>query len=157
LQTSDRIGLISLLTQAKELSEDIDPVVARETVLEAQMVLELPNGSDLDIQMHDDGTNGDLIPNDGVYAGSIKASSSGIYKAQAFFKFATYGKITYLSFRARTSNGTEFVRSTQHLIPVVKYSVAFTGASFSEMTDSERMKIGLIVEPKHVPQDHLFR
>jgi len=103
-----------------------------DVVVEAEMDIYLPDGEEEFVQMHDDGLHGDLEADDGIYGALIPATEVGIYRATAVIK-------------GKTSDGTQFIRSTEHLIPVVEDKIAFTGQASGSMKDDNRMAITLPV------------
>lgn len=138
LQQGQEIGLVAMIIdnpQMKNRSEfDISNVrILQDVIFEALMEVTLPDGTEEDVQMQDDGLHNDGAANDGVYGGSIKAASVGTYKAQAFLQ-------------GQTSNGVQFLRTTQHLIASVTDQLTLSGTATGSMIDSDHLAISLDVD-----------
>jgi len=110
------------------------------------MDVSLPDGQEVEIQMHDDGLHFDGQPNDGIWGGQIDATEVGVYSVQAILT-------------GQDNNGRKFIRSTQHLIPVVPNEVELTGNAVAEKKDNSRLFIHLGVTSTSTmqPVDALFR
>lgn len=103
-------------------------------VLSADMDIVMPDGEEKVFTMHDDGMHGDFGVNDGVFAGSFKATQEGPYVAQVVM-------------RGVTPSGEMFVRATQHTFNVVENDglvVADTASAVINAHD-EMMQITLKV------------
>ncbi|PRP80254.1 conditioned medium factor (density-sensing factor) [Planoprotostelium fungivorum] len=109
----------------------------RATVETAVMDLTLPSGATVAVTMKDDGFHPlDEVANDGIFVGTIVASEEGSYKAKA-------------SLGGIHSDGTPFIRTTQHVINVVERLLTLTGDAFSHSSESvkDRMDVRLVVDP----------
>lgn len=129
LKLNDDIGLITSTTE-ETLIQGVRPTALRDTIADAMMEVILPDGNEIDVQMHDDGLHNDLEASDGIYGALLKANETGIYRATAFVKGVD-------------KLGNSFFRSTQHVIPVVDDFISFipqTPAT-TKTIDSERIKI----------------
>ncbi|MBX3692840.1 choice-of-anchor X domain-containing protein [Dokdonella sp.] len=104
----ERLGLTALLTA----STDADVRVGRKAgrITEAFIRVTAPDGSVSQHPMFDDGRHDDGRAGDGLFGGDFPATSAGNYVAQV---------------EARGSNrhGRAFVRTAEHLIPVVDRSL----------------------------------
>jgi len=69
---------------------------------------------------------------DGIWGAFIPTDKSGLYRAEAVLE-------------GTHSDGTSFVRSTQHLLPVVHDQVSFTGQAYASYKDTQHYDIILNV------------
>jgi len=126
LKAGQQVGLVTMITADAEGTEN--PSALKDTIFSATMEVYDPTGHKTDVTMHDDGLHNDLEANDGIYGGSIDASETGIYRAEAFI-LGTH------------SDGTSFVRSTQHMLPVVQNELTLTGTARTGAKDHDRFDI----------------
>jgi len=123
------VGLV-----ATTKSEKLSRVHSVET---AVMELQMPSGNSLAVRMKDDGTHPlDMVANDGIFVGTVKAPEAGTYRAQAVLSGAH-------------TDGRQFIRTTQHMINVVERYLTLTGEAFVEESKNskERVVVNLVVKP----------
>jgi len=128
LELGSEIGLVTRMVNT--LVEGNQPL--KDVIADAIMEVYDPSGKEITVQMHDDGLHGDEGANDGIYGAFILPSAKGTYRAQALLK----GKHT---------DGTPFIRSTQHLIPIVERSLTLTGKAKGVSKDENHLDIQLEV------------
>jgi ADP-dependent glucokinase len=118
-----------------ELKTPILPRAIQGVTLTADMDIIMPDGEEKIITMHDDGLNGDFGVNDGVFAGSFKATQEGTYTTQVVM-------------RGVTPQGDAFVRTTTHVFNVVENDGLVIQDTASATIDpaDEMMKIYLRVK-----------
>jgi len=105
LEQGQQVGVVVQINH-NELSDEATFIPAQDAIItEAVLDVILPNGEETQITMHDDGLHADGLANDGVYAATLQASSSGDYLARAVVG-------------GKTTTGLSFYRTTQHLITV---------------------------------------
>jgi hypothetical protein len=80
------------------------------------MAVRRPDGSRIDVPRHADGKHGDLLPNDGVYGGTVDADEVGNFLAEAVFE-------------GQGASGVRFVRTSQHVLPVMPDTISFKGSA----------------------------
>eukprot|EP01119_Soliformovum_irregulare_P007176 TRINITY_DN1957_c0_g1_i1.p1 TRINITY_DN1957_c0_g1~~TRINITY_DN1957_c0_g1_i1.p1 ORF type:complete len:654 (-),score=206.29 TRINITY_DN1957_c0_g1_i1:114-2075(-) len=144
LVAGDRVGLVSRITTDSQTSLGVIPSATPDVIYQAYMEVLTPQGVQITVPMHDDGLNADELANDGIYGGSIPATETGTYTATA-------------TLRGKTADGVEFMRTTEHVIPVVTNEIDFTGQTFISMTEPTHINIHFGVETPDLPKDHLFR
>jgi len=110
LQFQKQIGLVT------EVSDSFGTrlLASQGNAISARMELVLPDGTEETVEMKDDGLHADGKANDGIWGATIEAEEMGIYMAEAIVS-------------GTDSNGVKFIRSTQHLLPVVDKEVSLTG------------------------------
>ncbi len=110
-------------------------------VSEALLRVTTPDGRVLTSDMHDDGLHRDGQRGDAVYGGEFLADRAGNFKAQALF-------------RGQSGSGAGFVRTAEHLIPVIEGSVHLQGqAAIGTMQGDHRLRVGLEVSAPE-PERH---
>ncbi len=100
-----------------------------------------PTGDDYSIPMNDEGVDGDLLANDGIFGAEIFADVVGDYILQPVIAGFTDDD----DFAAGT---TEFVRSSKHLLTVSRAEITLTGTAQLHDKNSDRMKVRLGVDVK---------
>jgi len=144
LTTGDQVGLVARITTDSEIVEGVVPKAVPEVVFQAYMEVLTPAGTQLSVPMHDDGLHSDELANDGIYGGSIAASEVGTYTATATLK-------------GKTAEGVEFMRTTEHVLPVVTNEIDFLGTAFMTTEESSHATIQFPVETPELPENSLFR
>jgi len=132
LKAGQQVGLLTTVTDKTRASKYVDATPMADVIMQAEMDIYLPDGEEEFVKMHDDGLHGDGEANDGIFGASIPATEVGVYRAFAVIK-------------GTTADGTAFIRSTQHLIPVVADKISFVGTA-SGTVDNTHMKINLPVQ-----------
>jgi len=126
------IGLVSRITHQSNVTRGVAPHPIKEVVVTANMDVVLPDGEEEVIPMHDDGLHFDGAANDGVYGATIPATEVGLYRAQAVLTGVD-------------DAGNKFIRTTEHLIPVVADEVQLVGTATAFQKDDQRISIQLDV------------
>lgn len=119
LQLGQEIGLIAYAFQESRMNNRSRfemPEVWKEAIDDAVMQVQYPDGTQIRVDMADDGLHGDGEANDGIYGANISATEAGNYVAQAVL----WGK----------DNRKGFVRTTTQLIPVTQNKLSLTGSAF---------------------------
>lgn len=136
LVKGQRIGLV---TGIKNKDQPHQVLLSRKVhnhhgvVASASMDIILPDGRVMDVKMHDDGLHSDGIADDGVFGATIEASMSGYYRAEAIIS-GTF------------PDGTEFTRSTQHVIPVISQLNQLTGKMWTESHALSAQRVKVLME-----------
>ncbi len=121
-----RIGFTAKVAQADQFGA-IEDSVAR--VASVSMSITAPDGSVSAAPFYDDGLHNDGRARDGVYGGSFVASQAGNYTSQ-------------ISMSGMSADGVSFLRTAEHLIPVVAVDVSFARAGVSTaVIDGSRLAI----------------
>jgi len=153
-QQGQQVGLVASVVQedrANPFLRSLTPAELRARAIKsvinsAVMTITLPNGQEEDIDMYDDGLHMDFEAEDGVYGGIVTANDVGAYEAQA-------------TLQGQHSDGTSFIRTTQHLISSVADDLNLAGSAVGVMSDSEHMVISLdvVVDTNVHPADQTYR
>eukprot|EP01117_Protostelium_nocturnum_P018008 TRINITY_DN742_c0_g1_i1.p1 TRINITY_DN742_c0_g1~~TRINITY_DN742_c0_g1_i1.p1 ORF type:complete len:682 (-),score=243.01 TRINITY_DN742_c0_g1_i1:71-2116(-) len=133
--TDSTIGLVATTTPETEADVNYLGGSIGRQILSAVMDVTLPDGNTVAVPMMDDGMGMDLYAGDGVYVGTFSdAKEVGAYRAKAVLTGVH-------------SSGTEFVRTTQHMINVAERSLGLTGKAEALICskDKNRLKIHLEV------------
>lgn len=127
-----QIGLVAKITDQQDWirGEEV-PSTLKDVIVSADMDLFLPDGQNIDVPMHDDGLHYDGLANDGIYGAVVTATEVGPYLATAVL-------------RGKTSEGYDFIRSTEHIINVVDDDLQLTDIAFAE-GDGKRINLHLVV------------
>lgn len=136
LETGKQIGLVTRLIDTNKRqstsSQDGTPVPIRFTPDTVVMEIRLPDGQQEEIPMKDDGLHFDGVANDGVYGATIVATEEGAYS----FQVVMHGT---------TSDGREFLRTSEHIIETVDDDFTLTGEVLAEMSpDDKALMLSLI-------------
>jgi len=89
----------------------------------ANLLVELPDGSEFDVNMSDDGEWPDEVAGDGVFGGSFKATEVGSYVLSTLIA-------------GTDDNGNAYLRSTEHLIPVIEATFSLNGEASAAISNS---------------------
>jgi len=149
LQQGKQIGLVTRMTNkysSNTTTRAVAPAPAQGVLVsDAVMDVFLPDGSEVEVPMFDDGLHSDGAANDGIWGGHIAADEVGTYRAQAII-------------RGTDAKGNNFVRSTQHIIPVIPHEVEFTGVAVATRKDNDRLSIQLgVTASAFQSMDPLYR
>ena len=102
-------------------------------VEEAWLRITTPRGQQLRRPMFDDGRHGDARAGDGIFGGFFRATTAGLYQAQV---------VT----RGTTPEGNEFLRTAEHLVPVLDPQVELTlDVAAARLVDNKRLAVSLPV------------
>ncbi|MCA9968786.1 MAG: hypothetical protein KC425_01150, partial [Anaerolineales bacterium] len=99
------IGLVTYAFDETDAAESGAPA-ALAAAQEATLRLQLPNGAQRETRMFDDGRHADGAAGDGVFGATFVPELAGSYRAQVLV-------------RGAGSNGAEFLRSSEHVFPVL--------------------------------------
>ena len=117
LETGSKIGLHARVTEDEDYILGLtSPKPLANVVDDAVMEVLFPSGTEVDVEMHDDGMGIDLVANDGIFSAEIVASEAGEYLFTGFLE-------------GELADGTPFVRSTEHLVRVIDDHNQFTGVA----------------------------
>lgn len=132
LKTGQDIGLVA---RAKSLSAELD---VQMSVVKAIMEVTLPDGTTLDVAMHDNGVDGgDLVAGDGEFSASIRASVPGDYILESIL-----GGQRNIN---DASTDDAFERTAQHVVKVSSATIEVAGKALMQTLDSERVNILIAV------------
>jgi len=146
MQQGQQVGLVAMIVETQNASiRSLEPAAVRSLALKdviasATMAITLPDGTDEEVPMFDDGLHGDFEADDGVYGGLIQATEVGTYQAQAILQ----GKL---------DNGVPFFRTTQHLIASTPDELTLVGSATATYSDSEHLVISLPVTENSIIYD----
>lgn len=103
------------------------------SVQEAWLQVTSPDGKASRVAMFDDGLHQDGIAGDGTFGADFLADAAGNFNAQVMIK-------------ATNANGQSFLRTSEHLIPVIDDSLALRGSlTKAVQSSSNRLSIALPV------------
>ena len=102
-------------------------------VEQAWMRVTSPEGKAMRLPMYDDGLHGDGVAGDGIFGGSFNADVAGDYTAQVIAE-------------GTTPEGFPFVRTAEHLIPVIARQMELTrDFASASLVDDRRMSVSMAV------------
>ena len=136
----ERLGLTALLTS----SADDAVRVGRKAggITEAIIRVTAPDGSQALYPMYDDGRHDDGRANDGLHAGDFPTTMTGDYAAQ-------------VEVRGTNARGKAFVRTAEHLLPVVERSLDLDSAAAKALAaDTTRLSIRVPVIARKAGQHY---
>jgi len=105
-------------------------------ISKADMMVETPNGNEMDVPMHDDGLFGDKLKNDNIYSATVPTVTSGSYRLTAVLK----GYIT-----DDAGNQKPFLKTAEHDFIVSTNSVEINGHAWLSTADNDRTNINIAV------------
>jgi len=132
LEIGQTIGIVSMILD-KSISGNYSRQllgVRRDVVTEAVMEVTLPDGTEEDIQMHDDGLHQDGLANDGIFGGTLIATEPGIYKVEPFLT-------------GSDDQGDPFARTTQHVIAAVQDYFDLAETANGQLVDNDHISINI--------------
>jgi len=110
------------------------PNATHGMVHEAYLRLTSPDGEVSNLPMFDDGLHGDDLIGDGIFGGSFSAQEVGDYTAQVFVS-------------GETPEGLPFLRSAEHLVPVIAPELDLVGdLALTRRASEGRLNIELAVD-----------
>jgi len=136
MKVGHNVGLYAQILKegknARQLLELGDTVV----VSKADMMVETPSGSEMDVPMHDDGLFGDKVRGDHIYSATVPTTAPGTYRLSAVLT----GYIT-------DANGNQrpFLKTAEHTFVVSPRSVEVNGQAWLSHLDSDRVNINVAV------------
>jgi hypothetical protein len=128
-----RLGLTALLTSSLSDSVRVGNTAGR--INQASIRVTAPDHSEATYPMFDDGQHDDGAAGDGLFAGDFPTSMAGDYVAQ-------------VEARGLNQRGQAFVRTAEHLLPVVEASLDLTASravAVAVANESGRLSIGVPV------------
>jgi len=105
------------------------------TVESAVLSALTPSGQDLSIPMNDAGVDGDLVEGDGIFGAQLPLEAVGNYVLMPTLLALSGAEV-----------GTEFVRSSQHVVAVSKARLALKGSATLRRLASGRSLVALEVD-----------
>lgn len=134
-----RLGLTALLTTS--INDNVQVGVTAGRINQALIRVTAPDRSTTIHPMFDDGHHNDGAAGDGLYAGDFLASAAGDYVAQ-------------VEVRGVNQRGNEFVRTAEHLLPVVEANLDLTASrAVAVAGDIDRLTIQVPVAAR-APGQH---
>lgn len=130
LKVGQDIGLVASVKASATSNLDASLMGINKAVMEVI----LPDGSSVDMPMHDDGFNGgDLTAGDLSFSASMQANLPGVYILESILD----GDLNVLD----QSTSDAFERSAQHVIVVSAATVDIAGTAFMKPLNSGRVQI----------------
>ncbi|SFN58379.1 hypothetical protein SAMN05216289_13323 [Dokdonella immobilis] len=137
--TGQRLGLTALLTTSNDERVSVGNTAGRIT--EASIRVTNPDRSIATYAMYDDGRHDDGVAGDGLFAGDFPTQGAGDYVAQ-------------VEARGITARGQAFVRTAEHLLPVVDASLELSALRAAAVaSDGDRLSIRVPVSSR-APGQH---
>ncbi len=134
----ERIGLVASVYDL-EKSADVENA---NVLSEASLRVTAPDGQLRSSPMFDDGLHQDGIANDGVFGADFLADQAGDFNAQVMV-------------RGRDAAGTSFLRTAEHLIPVIDRSLQLAAVGVQgRAAGNERIGLQLTVEAAKAAGSH---
>ncbi len=126
----ERLGLTALLTTSA--GDDVRVGAKAGRIAQAMLRVTAPDGSVTTHAMFDDGRHDDGLAGDGLFAGDFPATLAGNYTAQ-------------VEVRGTNARGKAFVRTAEHLLPVVEASLAIGAQQATAVTATEANRLSIRV------------
>ncbi len=131
LAVGERVGLVAYIYDANAASSG-EPTPLSGVAHQMALRVMLPAGDEVMVEMFDDGKHRDGAAGDGVFGGDFVARSAGLYKAQ-------------IVARGITPHGQAFLRTSQHIFPVISKRAMLGENVTVARADDVRLTIGLPV------------
>ncbi len=116
LVPGEAVGLVTRAYDARLARSDGTPEALPGVIGSASVTIERPDGTAFELPMADDGMHADGAAGDGVWGALFTADEIGDYTAQVLV-------------RGTTPEGRPFLRTTEHVFPIVRQSAVLTGAA----------------------------
>ncbi len=130
LVPGESVGLATRAYDVRSPRTDGTPEALEGVVRSASVRIGLPDGSELELPMADDGLHADGAAGDGVWGALFVAEEVGEYTAQVVV-------------RGETPEGRPFLRTTEHVFPIVERTAVLTGrADAVSRRDGLELRIG---------------
>eukprot|EP01089_Gocevia_fonbrunei_P008063 TRINITY_DN196_c0_g1_i2.p1 TRINITY_DN196_c0_g1~~TRINITY_DN196_c0_g1_i2.p1 ORF type:complete len:377 (+),score=110.49 TRINITY_DN196_c0_g1_i2:54-1184(+) len=139
LEQGNSVGVVVHMYDAGSVDDDLSeetPTPLMDTILTAELDIIKPDGTEVVVEMHDDGLHLDKLANDGIYGAQIPADEVGNYIARAIVS-------------GKTPAGQSFFRTAEHIIAVAPIEALLTGASTAQF-DSTKENLIFSVNVDHV-------
>lgn len=132
LEVGQTIGVVSMILDSSSQGNFSRYGYAnrRDVIAEAVMEVILPDGTEEDVQMHDDGLHQDEAANDGIYGGILTVTEPGLYKIEPFLS-------------GQDDQGDNFVRTSQHIIATVLDYFDLSETANAQVIDGNRIAINI--------------
>jgi len=114
LVPGESVGLVTRAYDARVARGEGQPEALRGVIRSATVTVGLPDGTSMELPMADDGFHADGAAGDGVWGALFEAEEIGDYTAQVVV-------------RGETPEGRPFLRTTEHVFPIVRRAAALTG------------------------------
>jgi hypothetical protein len=136
---------IHFVTQATTNENTLEVLKSVNPLSEANMLVTSPNGNKFKVAMYDDGMHGDNKANDGLFGGDFIANESGGYKIQ-------------VSANGTNPNGTSFLRTSEHYIPVIEQTITLdSNKAMSTALNDSRLNISFDVQNHQKSLENRYR
>lgn len=133
-----RIGLVASVYDLEKSAN----VENANVLSEAWLRVTAPDGQLRSSPMFDDGLHQDGVANDGVFGSDFLADQAGDFNAQVLV-------------RGRDAAGTAFLRSAEHLIPVIEGNLQLTAAGVqAKSAGNQRIDLRLAVDAAKASGSH---
>ena len=147
LETASALPLGQTTAMAAYIVENDRPVKLEDVRLVAH--IEGPEGSKIKIQMTDDGSGGDGVPDDGVYTMLVPPlSTAGDYKVEL--------ELSWLNFNHRLSSYTNFSAEIYPSLSVERFEDAIGNLVSGERTQIARLMVHIDGEPYAISSGDLI-
>ncbi|MEM9595128.1 MAG: choice-of-anchor X domain-containing protein [Acidobacteriota bacterium] len=131
-RVGDGIGFAARMVS--EPGDGLSPRASADRIEDAWLTVTAPGGKAMRFPMADDGGPGDDVAGDGVFAGAFPTDRAGDHLVQVFV-------------RGRSAQGLPFLRTAQHVVPVVAPSLALTSdLAPTRVVDARRLEISLPIQ-----------
>ncbi len=115
LRVGEQVGLVTYAYETSIESGNQAPAPLNGVIQTATATFTAPDGSQTAVPMVDDGLHGDGAANDGMFGGSITATTAGQYTAQ-------------VTVTGESAAG-EFIRTSEHIFPVIVPTLSLAGGT----------------------------
>jgi len=130
---------------AKMARSSLDGTKERISVSSAKLSMLTPDGQDLIVPMNDNGVDGDLLANDGIFGAEFTIEAAGEYSMMPTLR-------GFIDPSLIDDPITEFVRSSQHLVAVSPAVVTITGRATAALQSATRTNIKIAVTANPAPK-----
>jgi len=144
LRVGEEIGVVATMQAKAGSGYDTSLMGVATGTLEVT----LPDGTNIDLPMHDDGVNGgDLTANDMVFSAKMKATLPGVYILESILN----GEVNI----ADDSSADAFERTAQHLVAVSAATIDLASTATMKTIDAKRVEIDIAVTGAEATQPTL--
>ena len=127
LSVGQRIGLLAYAYDHSATSGN-KPEPLTNVLRDVSARVKMPGGQELTVKLSDDGRHNDGAAHDGVFGGDFAAPVAGAYQAQILA-------------RGVTPEGQAFLRTNQHLFPVIATKAELGTQATANASDDVRLQI----------------
>ena len=132
LAVGQRVGLIAYIYDDNAPAAGNAPAPLQGVTRHMSTRVVQPDGAEVTVAMFDDGRHKDGRAGDGVFGGEFVARSTGLHKAQVIAQGVT-------------PQGQAFLRTSQHIFPVIAHQATLGGRTEIVGSDDVRLDIGIPV------------